>query len=115
MGREWELDYRKRSDPELDGSDGVTHFYTKKAHISDDMDKLETADTILHEIMHVVIHEMSIPFRSQVAEEMVVRPLASGLLALLYENPEVLAEIQALMTAHANIQQKKRKARCSTT
>lgn len=51
---------------------------------------LDEADTVLHETMHAILHHQGREYGHAVEEEY-VRALATGVLSVLRENPELVA------------------------
>lgn len=100
LGAVWSVAVVDRDGPELCGNDGVAIPASKEIYIADDLSPLDTVDTFIHELLHLVNHAMSIPFSSAATEEKVVRPLATGLAAMLAETPGILRAIEAHLQAH---------------
>ena len=63
--------------------------------IQDGQHPIEEADTLLHEIFHALFYCMSIAM-GQANEEEVVRRLASGMLAVMMDNPHLLKYFQSI-------------------
>lgn len=57
--------------------------------VCEDQDAHSAKDTLLHEIMHAVLHQQGYdnPYKE---EERYVRPLATGILTVLLENPALV-------------------------
>lgn len=56
--------------------------------VSTDQDAFSIKDTMLHEIMHAILHQQgySHPYK---LEESFVRPLATGIITVLQDNPQL--------------------------
>jgi len=63
--------------------------------VKDGQHPVEEADTLLHEIFHAVWYCMSIS-SGGAAEEEVVRRMASGMLSVIMDNPDLLKYFQAI-------------------
>lgn len=55
----------------------------------------ETADTILHEILHAIFYKMYVGKGDD--EEAVVSKLATGLVTVMKDNPELFKALQKLV------------------
>lgn len=79
------------------GSDVYGDFYAKEQRIRvlEGLTPVEELDTVLHEVVHMIIHYMRI-MMGQVDEEMIVHRLATGLSSMLVENPHVAQYITAI-------------------
>ena len=64
-------------------------------HILDGQHPVEEADTLIHELLHAIWFIMSID-QGGVDEEAVVGRLASGLIGVFLDNPELLAYLQSI-------------------
>lgn len=64
-------------------------------HILDGQHPVEEADTMLHELLHAIWFIMSID-QGGVEEEAVVRRLASGLIGVFLDNPDLLVYLQSI-------------------
>lgn len=63
--------------------------------VKDGQHPVEEADTLLHEIFHAVWYCMSIS-SGGAAEEEVVRRMASGMLGVIMDNPQLLKYFKAI-------------------
>lgn len=68
--------------------DGLCENDKLNLDIKQGLHPIDERDTVLHETLHAIIHTYCIPFKSPQAEEAVVRPLATALLAALLDNPK---------------------------
>lgn len=57
----------------------------------------ETADTIVHEVLHGIARMMDIPFKTKNYEETVVAQFATGLVTVLKDNPKLVAALVELL------------------
>lgn len=64
-------------------------------HILDGQHPVEEADTVLHELLHAIWFIMSID-QGGVDEEAVVGRLASGLIGVFLDNPELLVYLKSI-------------------
>ena len=64
-------------------------------HVLDGQHPVEEADTLIHELLHAIWFIMSID-HGGMDEESVVRRLASGLIGVFLENPDLLAYLQSI-------------------
>ena len=63
--------------------------------IKDGQHPIEEADTLLHEILHAIWYCMSVSMGGA-DEEQIVRRLASGMLSVMMDNPELLKYFQSI-------------------
>lgn len=54
------------------------------------MEEFDLRDAVLHECMHAILYQQGYSNEYE-AEELYVRPLATGIIALLQDNPELAA------------------------
>jgi hypothetical protein len=82
------------------GSDVYGDFYAREQRIRilDGLTPVEELDTVIHEVIHMVMNYMGI-MMGQVDEEMITHRMASGLTAVLVENPHVAEYISAISAA----------------
>ena len=64
-------------------------------HVLDGQHPVEEADTLIHELLHAIWFIMSID-QGGVDEEAVVGRLASGLIGVFLDNPELLVYLQSI-------------------
>ncbi len=83
---------------------GWTDICKQEIYISDDLNPLKTADTLMHELLHALNWVFDI--EDDTKEESVARRLSSGLLAIWRDNPELFQYLQWLLFA----EQKKEEA-----
>lgn len=60
------------------------------------LDAQETANTLLHEILHGVVRTQGIALPTE-EEERIVNTLSNGLAAVMVQNPGLMADIEALL------------------
>ena len=84
MGRTFLLNYVKGSVLADNHDFGHIDFYNQVINISDNLTPVEEADTVLHELIHAVDLSMGLEM-----SEHQVHHLATGLIALFQDNPEV--------------------------
>lgn len=77
------------------GNVGLCDNANMVIHILDGQHPVEEADTMIHELLHAIWFIMSID-QGDVDEEAVVRRLASGLIGVFLDNPELLAYLQSI-------------------
>lgn len=82
--------YEIRWEPPADGSRGECDYVIKRIHVDPSYAPVEQADTLLHEILHGVVWGMKLGL-SPSKEEKIVCALASGLTAVLQDNPQLRA------------------------
>ncbi|QBE66848.1 hypothetical protein [Pseudoduganella lutea] len=82
LGRDYSITY------ELDDGDyGSCDTMQCEIEVREGMPRVEEQDTVLHEVMHAVWALMDIGNRK--VEEHVVRKMATGLLLVLQQNPDL--------------------------
>lgn len=74
---------------------GKMHYGHSSIDVDDGQSDAETADTLLHEILHAVWAYRNLPDRCR--EERAVTELASGLTAVFRDNPGLLLHLEALL------------------
>lgn len=74
---------------------GRMNYSHSRIQIDDGQTNPETADTLLHEILHAVWAHKSLANRCH--EERAVTELASGLIAVFRDNPGLLQHFEALI------------------
>lgn len=84
MGRTFLFNYVKGSVLSPDDTFGHIDVYGQVICISDDLTPVEEADTVLHELIHAVDLTMGLDMT-----EHQVHHLATGLIALFQDNPEL--------------------------
>ena len=57
----------------------------------------ETADTLIHELLHGIVRSMYIEFENKDDEEDVVMKFATGLTTVFKDNPDFLVALQKLL------------------
>jgi hypothetical protein len=85
-GRDWRFRYRKQE--HMDAL-GLTHFAKGLIDIATGMDAFDTRDTVLHEVMHALLAQQGYTTHGDEVEESFVRPLATGLIGVFQDNPEL--------------------------
>lgn len=79
MGKAWEVQEREMKD-----AHGKTYPHAQLILIHPDLHQTQRQDTLLHEIVHAIDHELDLDMT-----ERQVRLLATGLLGVLIDNPKV--------------------------
>ena len=74
---------------------GMCDNYNLVIHVLDGQHQVEEADTLIHELLHAIWFIMSID-HGGLDEEAVVLRLASGLVGVFLDNPELLAYLQSI-------------------
>lgn len=89
MGRDYTIVYE---DDSILGTENLGRTYSNLCVIGVKVDQhpVEEADTLIHEILHAIWYCMSIS-EGGADEEAVVRRMASGLLQVFMDNPDLLA------------------------
>jgi len=85
LGKTHSINY-KPSD-EMQNSYGLCFNGRQRIDIQGDLPSGEEADTVLHEILHAILFQMAVLLPTEI-EEQFVRPAASGLHAVLQDNPQ---------------------------
>jgi hypothetical protein len=85
LGRKYRL-YRRK----LKGNTAETDLAKGSITVIPGTEAFELKDAVLHECMHAILHQQGYTNEYE-AEELYVRPLATGIIALLQDNPELAA------------------------
>lgn len=91
-GFDWKIETTD-NDATIDGSLGVCRRTLKSIVVVDHpaMPRDEVKDTLVHELLHALVHTFNLfPEDDEEAEEKVVRPLATALVGMLNDNPDLL-------------------------
>jgi Zn-dependent peptidase ImmA (M78 family) len=94
MGRNYVVIYEDKS---LlgNGAVGMCNAANCLISVMEEQHPVEEADTLLHEILHAIWHCMGIQ-EGSLDEERVVRMVASGLMTVMMDNPQLLKYFQAV-------------------
>lgn len=71
---------------------GLCDYVKATLKIKDGQDAHETKDALVHEIFHAILYQQGREYGGE-TEETYVRALATGLIAVLQDNPELAAYI----------------------
>lgn len=96
-GIDWTIK-KLRSKKPIDGdADGLCVYDDHEVQVRGGLAPLAEADTILHELFHAILHSQG---REQGGdlEELYVRALATGLLGVIRDNPQLLKWLTTLLT-----------------
>lgn len=85
-GRNITIKYLKAE--RLPGACGLFKSQRSLIEISKDQEPQELRDTVLHEILHAILHTQGREYGGEL-EEVYVRALATGLLGVFQDNPEL--------------------------
>jgi hypothetical protein len=85
LGKTHSINYKPSE--EMENSYGLCFNGRQRINIMEGLPGGEEADTVLHEILHAVLFQMAVLLPPDV-EEQFVRPAASGLYAVLQDNPQ---------------------------
>jgi hypothetical protein len=66
---------------------GLCHKGDQRIEIRDGLPDGEEVDTVLHEVLHAILHGMGVQL-SEAVEEKFVLAAASGLISVLQDNPQ---------------------------
>lgn len=70
--------------------------YTRKdaghIHINEHQSKVNKVNTVIHEVLHAIVHTQGIPINDEL-EEQVVNALANGLTQVIRDNPHLMQYI----------------------
>jgi hypothetical protein len=88
MGRRVRLVWKPEA--AMPETDGEWHAERSRVDIKRGQQKIDEADTVLHELMHAILHHQGRENGGDV-EETYVRAIATGTLLLLRSNPELAA------------------------
>ena len=69
---------------------GCIHYGDEKILFSEGLNKTDTADVLLHELLHAINNEYNIRYTSKRAQELVVNRLSTKLIHTLRDNPQLL-------------------------
>lgn len=72
----------------MPGASGLFRSQRSLIEISTDQEPQELKDTVIHELLHAILHTQGREYGGE-AEEVYVRALATGLLGLLTDNPKL--------------------------
>lgn len=75
------------------GASGLCKPWKTQIHVAKgELNEQQERDTVLHEVMHAIFSEMGLTtdFKEENEEEKIVRCMATGLLAVLRENPALV-------------------------
>lgn len=89
LGRIWRLRTVKKL-----SADGECDYGPAILRIRAGMSQFDRKDTVLHEIMHAILH-MQGRENDPAVEETFVRPLATGIIGVMQDNPELAAWLAA--------------------
>lgn len=68
---------------------GLFHSTKHLIEIREDQSPVELRDTVLHELLHALLHSQGREYGGEV-EEVYVRAIATGLIGVLRDNPELV-------------------------
>jgi len=85
LGKTHSINYK--SAEQMDDAYGLCHNGLQRIDIMEDLPQGEEADVVLHEILHAILFQMAVLLPPEI-EEQFVRPAASGLYAVLQDNPQ---------------------------
>lgn len=85
LGKQHRINYKPAE--EMDNCYGLCFNGRQRIDIQGDLPGSEEADTVLHEVLHAILFQMAVLLPPEV-EEQFVRPAASGLYAVLQDNPQ---------------------------
>lgn len=85
LGKRYDISYV--APEQLPDAYGLCHRGEQRIEIRDGLPDGEEADTVLHEILHAILHGMGVQL-SEAMEEKFVLASASGLLGVLQDNPQ---------------------------
>lgn len=93
MGRTYEVEYKSELP---DNNYGTTYHQHHRVEILDNQPPLEEADTLVHELMHILWYHMGLcADLEDDLEERVVRSMATALTNAMAENPMLLEYLKA--------------------
>lgn len=87
IGKRYLLAEAKRASEALVGHNGLCRSNQQTIHYADDLPLDEKSDTVLHEVIHAVDHQMDTDLT-----ETQVRRIATGLCAVFKDNPKFYSE-----------------------
>lgn len=73
---------------------GLYHFSDGLIEIRKDQSPVELRDTVLHELLHSILHSQGREYGGEV-EEVYVRAIATGLIGVFRDNPRLVAWLTA--------------------
>lgn len=85
-GRDWPVRFRPQR--ELKGNLGLTHYDSGRLEVATRQSPFDSRDTLLHETLHAVLAGTNHGFPIE-TEEVFVGAIATGLLGVLHDNPEL--------------------------
>lgn len=93
MGMPWDVIHDKNVAMEA-GNFGSTHYKTATIFIDPEQSEANKRDTLLHEIMHVILWQTGMEYRlrnsEKVGEEEIIRSISTALLTTLRLNEELI-------------------------
>lgn len=87
VGKRYTIAKAKRASEALIGHNGMCRSNQLSIHFADDLPPDEQADTVLHEVIHAVDHQMDTELT-----ETQVRRIATGVVAVFKDNPKFYSE-----------------------
>jgi hypothetical protein len=90
--REYKIKYITKKEANKREIYGEVDTTAQKIVIDNSLDKLNTANTILHEVVHILAHnfQWNLPAKT---EELIVETGVNGIMDCFSENPEILKYI----------------------
>lgn len=92
LGRDYAVKVLKRLK-----NDGECHYPSATIRVAERLDAHERKDCLLHEVMHAVLYQQGREHGGD-TEETYVRALATGLIAVFQENPDLAAYLSSKET-----------------
>lgn len=89
LGRIWRIKFVKGL-----STDGLCEYGKATLKVRTGMDLHDRKDTVLHELMHAVLYQQGREYGDEV-EETYVRALATGLIGVFQDNPDLAAWLVA--------------------
>jgi len=91
LGKVYTVDFVPEGTQGLEGDDcGLCDSEKLLISVKDGQPAYNEQDTVLHEVIHAITHQMDIEKFMGKHEEKIVRTLATGLLAVIKDNPSSL-------------------------
>ena len=88
LGKVYDVDYVPEGTKGLEGDDcGICDSEKLYIAVKDGQPLQNEQDTLLHECLHAITHQMDVEKYLGKYEEKIVRTLATGLLAVIKDNP----------------------------
>jgi hypothetical protein len=84
-----DIQIRLRSPSRLPDALGLFHSMKSLIELRKGQEDQELRDTLLHEVLHALLHTQGREYGGDI-EEMYVRAIASGLIGVFQDNPELL-------------------------